>query len=168
MMNKTPITEIPISYNKNYNMTINRVFGSSLLISINNKKYYISRPKNISWTHINLYDGMECIVQKERYYSGTREYAKLTFIESYENTYYEEENNYKETTTYSGTTKYYEILECSIDSDFDIIRKNYRKLIRAYHYDTLISKDLPDDMLEYAQKRAKLINEAYETLKSIR
>lgn len=165
-MKKTTITKLPIAYNKNYIMTINRVFDSDITVSIDGRKYYISIPKNSSWIDVDIYDGMECIVQKEKYYSGRKAYAKLNFIDSYEDTYYEKENNYKETTTYNSSTKYYEILECSIDDTLVTIKHNYRRLIRAYHYDTLASKDLPADMLEYAQNKAKLINEAYDVLKS--
>ncbi|MAD41909.1 MAG: hypothetical protein CL623_05905 [Arcobacter sp.] len=155
-MKTTNFRDLPISYNKKYTMTINKLYRLSMVVSINGRRFYISIPKNSSWIHVTLYEGLVCTVIKEQYFSGEREYAKLTFIESNENTYYEKENNYKEAAMYSSFTKYYEVLECSIDASLLTIKKNYKTLIRQYHYDTLASKDLPKD-----------INEAYQILKRL-
>ncbi|MDQ1339003.1 MAG: DnaJ like chaperone protein [Campylobacterota bacterium] len=165
-MKSTSFRDLPISYNKKFVITINKLFQENMIFTINGRKFYTSIPKNSSWMHVTLHEGMVCTVKKEKYYSGNREYAKLTLIEYYKDSYFEEENNYKETASYSSQTKYYELLECDIDATFEIIKSNYRRLIRAYHYDTLVSKGLPADMLEYAQNKAKLINEAYDVLKN--
>lgn len=161
---KTNIKDLPLKLNSKYKMTISEIYHSSIVVTIDSRRFYISIPKNASWIHTHLYEDMVCIVKKEQY-GDKNQYAKLTYIETIEDTYYKEENNYKETTSYNSDSKYYEILECGIDSSFDKVKQNYRKLIRAYHYDTLASKNLPADMLEYAQNKAKLINEAYEVLK---
>ena len=165
-MKTTNFKDLPLAYDKEHVMTINKLYKTSMVVSLKGRKFYISIPKNSSWIRVTLYEDMVCTVKRTQYYSGSREYASLVLINYYEDSYFEEENNYKETTTYNSATKYYEILECNINDTFEKIKSNYRRLIRAYHYDILVSKDLPADMLEYAQMRAKLINEAYDFLKN--
>ena len=165
-MIKTTIKRLPLDYDKEYILIVTRLFDSSFEVSIDGRKYYISIPKNKSWIGRTIYEGLTCIVSKVRY-GDRKQFAKLNLVDIIKDSYYEKENNYKEATSYNSTSKYYEILQCDIDSSLKDIKYNYRKLIRQYHYDTLVSKDLPEDMLEYALNRAKTINEAYEKLKSI-
>jgi DnaJ like chaperone protein len=66
------------------------------------------------------------------------------------------------------SNNYYEILNSKPTDDWDTIKKNYRELVKQYHYDKLASKNLPKDMLEYAENRLKEINEAYEALKKLK
>ncbi len=40
------------------------------------------------------------------------------------------------------------------------IKNNYRKLVKQYHYDSMASRDLPQDILEFAEEKAKVINSA--------
>jgi DnaJ like chaperone protein len=61
---------------------------------------------------------------------------------------------------------YYEILNSKPTDDFDTIEKNYKELLKQYSYDE--SSNLPKDLLEYADKRLKEINEAYEALKKLK
>lgn len=166
-MIKTTITDLPLEYDRNYTMTVLSTYNSTMTISIDGRKFVISIPKNISWSGTHIYKGMVCVVRKEVYYSGTKKYAKLELIKVIREDYYEKENNYKEAKPYNSILQYYEVLQCSVDSSMEMIKKNYRMLIRQYHYDTLVSKDLPKDMLEYAENKAKLINEAYEILKKL-
>ena len=63
---------------------------------------------------------------------------------------------------------YYEELESSPNDSFDIIKKNYRRLMKEYHYDSLISKGLPQDMLDYSEEKTKRLNEAYNAIKEKR
>ena len=63
---------------------------------------------------------------------------------------------------------YYEELESSSSDSFDIIKKNYRRLMKEYHYDSLISKGLPQDMLDFSEEKTKSLNEAYSAIKEIR
>ena len=59
----------------------------------------------------------------------------------------------------------YKILNITPRDPFNVIKRNYRKLVRQYHYDSLISKDLPDDMLAFAEEKLKLINTSYDIIK---
>lgn len=61
--------------------------------------------------------------------------------------------------------RYYEILESSQNDSLDTIKKNYRRLIREYHYDSIASKGLPQDMLDFAEEKTKELNEAYDAIK---
>ena len=53
----------------------------------------------------------------------------------------------------NNSNSYYEILNSKPTDDWDTIRHNYRELVKQYHYDKLASKNLPKDMLEYAEQR---------------
>jgi DnaJ like chaperone protein len=66
------------------------------------------------------------------------------------------------------SNSYYEILNSKPTDDWETIKKNYRELVKEYHYDKLASKNLPKDMLEYAENKLKEINEAYDALKKLK
>lgn len=82
-------------------------------------------------------------------------------------------NSYSGTNNSRGTStntidSYYEELESSPSDSFDVIKKNYRRLMKEHHYDSLVSKGLPKDMLEYSQEKTKRLNEAYAAIKEQR
>nr|WP_243832603.1 DnaJ domain-containing protein [Campylobacter sp. US33a] len=62
----------------------------------------------------------------------------------------------------------YEILQSKENDSFESIKKNYRRLAKEYHYDSLHSKDLPPELLKIAQEMMKKINLAYEIIKEAR
>jgi DnaJ like chaperone protein len=64
--------------------------------------------------------------------------------------------------------KYYTILGCSKSDPDDKIKKQYRKLVRDYHPDTIASKGLPDEFVTFANDKFREIQEAYETVKKER
>jgi DnaJ like chaperone protein len=55
------------------------------------------------------------------------------------------------------------LLSKSSDSESEL-KKNYYKLVKEYHPDTLVSKGLPDEFLKFANERLSIINEAYERI----
>ena len=63
---------------------------------------------------------------------------------------------------------YYEELESTPQDSFDVIKKNYRRLMKEHHYDSLVSKGLPKEMLEFSQEKTKRLNEAYAAIKEQR
>ncbi len=69
---------------------------------------------------------------------------------------------------HSTVNNHYEILESQPTDSMDVIKKNYRRLVKEYHYDSIASKDLPKDMLKFAQKKTQDLNEAYEAIKKAR
>jgi hypothetical protein len=75
-------------------------------------------------------------------------------------------NGYSNTYTSINTMdRYYEVLESSKDDSLDVIKKNYRRLMKEYHYDAIASKGLPEDMLKFAEEKTKELNEAYAAIK---
>ncbi len=68
----------------------------------------------------------------------------------------------------SSLDKYYEVLESSSTDSFDVVKKNYRRLIKEYHYDSIASKDLPPDMIKFAEEKTQDLNEAYAAIKEAR
>lgn len=78
--------------------------------------------------------------------------------------------NYNRTTTSNVNIMdaYYAELESSPNDSFDVVKKNYRRLMKEHHYDSLVSKGLPKDMLEFSQEKTKRLNEAYAAIKEAR
>jgi len=64
---------------------------------------------------------------------------------------------------FSILQEYYEILNCKADDDFMTVRKNYLKLVKQYHPDTLGNKDT--SLIAYYSKKFQAVQEAYELLK---
>lgn len=81
-------------------------------------------------------------------------------------------NSYNNSNTYTQTQdvsdKYYEVLESKKTDTLDTIKANYRRLMKEYHYDSIASKDLPQEMVEFAEEKTKLINEAYSAIKQMK
>ncbi len=46
------------------------------------------------------------------------------------------------------------------------IKRAYRKLVAQYHPDKLVSRGLPDEMMDIAKKRVREINAAYDQIKT--
>ena len=80
--------------------------------------------------------------------------------------YSQNQTNY--THPQSNFNKYYEILESKETDSFDVIKANYRRLMKEYHYDSLASKDLSQEMLKFAEEKTQNINEAYAAIKEDR
>ena len=68
----------------------------------------------------------------------------------------------------SNLNRYYETLESSKNDEFSEIKKNYRRLIKEYHYDSIASKNLPEEMLKFAEQKTQDLNEAYAAIKEAR
>lgn len=63
-----------------------------------------------------------------------------------------------------GSSKAYAVLGLTEDASEAEIKKAYRKLILEYHPDTVAAKGLADEFKEYATKKFREIQEAYETI----
>ena len=64
--------------------------------------------------------------------------------------------------------KYYAVLESSKSDSFDVIKKNYRRLMKQYHYDSIASQNLSPEMVKLAEDKSQKINEAYSAIKEAR
>ena len=66
------------------------------------------------------------------------------------------------------TDKYYRVLDCTPESSDREIKKNYRRLVKDFHPDTIISKGLPEEFTQFATRRFEEIQEAYEKIRKER
>lgn len=62
----------------------------------------------------------------------------------------------------------YATLGLDEDASDQQIKRAYRKLVGQYHPDKLVSRGLPDEMMDIAKKRVREINAAYDQIKSSR
>lgn len=64
--------------------------------------------------------------------------------------------------------KYYKILNCTPASSKQEIKSNYKKLVKDFHPDTIISKGLPEEFIDFASNRFREIQESYEKIRKER
>ncbi len=64
--------------------------------------------------------------------------------------------------------KYYKVLNSTPASTNEEIKSNYRKLIKEFHPDTIVSKGLPEEFIDFAEKRFREIHESYEKIRQER
>jgi len=62
----------------------------------------------------------------------------------------------------------YAALGLKADASAQEVKRAYRKLVAQYHPDKLVSRGLPDEMMEMAKTRVREINAAYDQIKSSR
>jgi len=60
--------------------------------------------------------------------------------------------------------KYYGVLNCNPESSNEEIKSNYKKFVKDFHPDTIVSKGLPEEFTDFATKRFREIQEAYEKI----
>jgi len=77
-------------------------------------------------------------------------------------------SSYQQAPSINKMDAYYAELECTPSDDFSVVKKNYRRLMKEHHYDSLVSKGLPKDMLEFSEEKTKRLNEAYSAIKEAR
>jgi len=89
---------------------------------------------------------------------------------SYEEYKREKKNafNYERFKQSKSIDSYYQILESNKNDDLDTIKKNYRRLMKKYHYDANVSKGLSEEIIQEYEKKSQEINEAYRFIKSDR
>jgi hypothetical protein len=63
---------------------------------------------------------------------------------------------------------YYQTLESNKNDDLDTIKKNYRRLMKLYHYDANVSKGLSEELIKEYEGKSQKINEAYRFIKADR
>jgi len=73
-------------------------------------------------------------------------------------------NNIKEV-YFNDIDKYYKTLNCTPESSNEEIKSSYKKLVKDFHPDTIVSKGLPKEFTDFANKRFREIQEAYEIIR---
>lgn len=69
---------------------------------------------------------------------------------------------------FKDVDRYYRILNCTAASTDEEIKKSYKKLARDFHPDTIVSKGLPDEFVDFATGRFQDIQEAYAKVRQER
>ncbi|MDZ7859334.1 MAG: TerB family tellurite resistance protein [Candidatus Krumholzibacteriota bacterium] len=69
---------------------------------------------------------------------------------------------------FEDVDKYYKILGCNRSSSDKEIKTSYRKLVKDFHPDTIVSKGLPEEFIDFATRRFEEIQTAYEKIKKER
>ena len=87
---------------------------------------------------------------------------------SYTHSNYSNANFNGQATSVNRMDEFYKELESSPSDEFSVVKKNYRRLMKEHHYDSLASKGLPKDMLDYSEEKTKRLNEAYAAIKEAR
>ena len=79
----------------------------------------------------------------------------------------EQYNNLK-AAYFDDLDKYYGVLNCNPESSNEEIKSNYKKLVKDFHPDTIVSKGLPEEFTNFATTRFRKIQEAYEKVRKER
>lgn len=66
---------------------------------------------------------------------------------------------------FNDVDKYYKILNCNAQSSNEEIKANYKRLVKDFHPDTIVSKGLPEEFTEFATNRFRETQEAYERIR---
>jgi len=66
---------------------------------------------------------------------------------------------------FKDVDRYYKVLNCTPESTDQQIKASYKKLVKDFHPDTIVSKGLPEEFTAFASKRFREIQEAYESIK---
>jgi len=69
---------------------------------------------------------------------------------------------------FEDVEKYYITLGCTASSSDKEIKASYRKLVKDFHPDTIVSKGLPEEFTDFATKRFEEIQNAYEEIQKER
>lgn len=69
---------------------------------------------------------------------------------------------------FNDLDKHYKMLNCAPESTNDEIKSNYKNLVKDFHPDAIISKGLPEEFIDFAEKRFREIQESYEKIRQER
>ena len=61
----------------------------------------------------------------------------------------------------------YVVLGCTSNDDFATIRKKYLQLSKEHHPDVLVSKGVPNEVIEESKKKMRTINSAFDKIKKM-
>jgi DNA-directed RNA polymerase subunit RPC12/RpoP len=64
--------------------------------------------------------------------------------------------------------KYCDVLGCGYDATEEEINQKYKEMVMKFHPDKIISKDLPEELIQFSTQKFIDIKEAYEKIKARR
>ena len=62
----------------------------------------------------------------------------------------------------------YVVLGCDPNEDFASIRKKYLSLSKEHHPDVLVSKGVPQEVIEESKKKMRAINSAFDQIEKMK
>ena len=74
----------------------------------------------------------------------------------------------KESRKSSDKLNPYVVLGCSSNDDFVTIRKKYLQLSKEHHPDILVSKGVPNEVIEESKKKMRAINSAFDKIEKMK
>jgi DnaJ like chaperone protein len=77
----------------------------------------------------------------------------------------EEQYNDLKAAYFDDLDKYYRVLNSTPESSNEEIKANYKRLVKDFHPDMIVSKGLPEEFTDFAEKRFREIQEAYEKIR---
>ena len=77
-------------------------------------------------------------------------------------------NSIKESRKGSDKLNPYIVLESKPEEDLQTIRKKYLKLSKEHHPDILISKGVPQEVIEESKKKMRAINSAWDQIQKLK
>ncbi|MBW2487039.1 MAG: TerB family tellurite resistance protein [Deltaproteobacteria bacterium] len=69
---------------------------------------------------------------------------------------------------FNDLDKHYKMLNCTPESTNEEIKSNYKKLVKDFHPDVIISKGLPEEFIDFASNRFREIQESYQKIRQER
>jgi DnaJ like chaperone protein len=69
---------------------------------------------------------------------------------------------------FNDLDKHYKMLNCTPQSSNQEIKSSYKELVKDFHPDTIVSKGLPEEFTDFATKRFREIQGAYEKIRQER
>ncbi len=95
----------------------------------------------------------------------TRVIEKIAYIFGLSEKQY---NSIKESRKSSDKLNQYLVLESSPNDDLQTIRKRYIQLSKEHHPDLLLSKGVPEEVIEESKKTMRAINSAWDQIQKLR
>ena len=77
-------------------------------------------------------------------------------------------NSIKESRKGSDKLNPYIVLECRPEEDLQSIRKKYLKLSKEHHPDILMSKGVPQEVIQESKKKMRAINSAWDQIQKLK
>ena len=74
----------------------------------------------------------------------------------------------KESRKSSDKLNPYVVLGCNPNDDFSVIRKKYLLLSKEHHPDILVSKGVPQEVIEESKKKMRAINSAFDLIEKMK
>ena len=101
---------------------------------------------------------------------GKLQSAEETALKSIQNIFRISDRQYDDIKAvyFQELDKHYKMLNCTPESSNEEIKSNYKKLVKDFHPDKIMSKGLPEEFINFAETRFREIQESYEKVQKER